>query len=251
MTAKWGWKHCILCAIPVAAGLGALVFADPFPQPPSYHDFADKRPLAGIPNFGDLSSNLTFLVPGVLGLGLCLRRQPDGAFRAWRVFFAGFVLVTFGSGYYHWAPSNATLFWDRLAMAITFTALYTALLAEHVEPRLEKLLPAIVLVGVATLLYWRWVDDLRFYFALQATVFTSALVMLLGFAHAFRQKAFVVAALACYTAAIGFDFFDAAVFQATGGLISGHTIKHLMAAIAGSWGYLMLRARAEGAAGRA
>jgi hypothetical protein len=243
MTARWSWKHWILCAIPLIAGGGALGFLDPLPQPLAYHDFADKRPLAGIPNFADLTSNLAFLIPGVLGLGLCRRHQPGGALQAWHVFFAGLVLVTFASGYYHWAPSNETLFWDRLAMTVAFTALYTALLAEQVGPRLEKLLPVFVLVGVATVFYWRWVDDLRLYFALQATVFTSALVMLLGFAHAFRQKAFIVAALACYAVAIGFDFGDRAVFQATGGAISGHTIKHLMAATAGFWGYLMLRAR--------
>jgi len=35
------------------------------PQPQSYHDFADQRAGLGIPNFGDVASNLLFAVSGV------------------------------------------------------------------------------------------------------------------------------------------------------------------------------------------
>lgn len=236
-------RYWVLATIPFIAGLGAVALFDPLPQSLAYHDFADKRPLWGIPNFADVVSNIAFLVAGLLGAALCLRAKPPGARLAWMAFFAGLVLVTFASAYYHWAPANATLFWDRLAMSVAFTALYVAMLTEFADTRLEKLLVPALVIGAATLVYWRVADDLRFYFALQATVFVSALVLLLGFTHAFRQKAWFAGALACYAAAIAFDFSDRAVFEASGGAISGHTIKHILAGAAGYVGTRMLRAR--------
>jgi hypothetical protein len=39
----------------------AAVLAPRIPQSQSYHDFADHRALLGIPNFGDVASNLLFV----------------------------------------------------------------------------------------------------------------------------------------------------------------------------------------------
>ena len=156
------WR-LVLCVLPVAAVAGALALFDPFAQPLSYHGFADRRPLLGIPNFADVASNLAFLAAGTLGLFHCLRSRPPGARRAWTVFFFGFVLVAFGSGYYHWNPSNGTLVWDRATMAVGFMGVTVALLAEYVGAELEKrlLVPAL-LIGLTTVLYWHWADKARY-----------------------------------------------------------------------------------------
>src|SRR6185295_8964248 len=83
---------------------------------------------------------------------------------AWAVFFAGTVLVAFGSAYYHWRPDDAALLWDRLPMTIAFMALFVALLSEHIDERLDrKLLVPAIAIGIASLVWWRYAHDLRLY----------------------------------------------------------------------------------------
>jgi hypothetical protein len=47
------------------------------PQPQSYHLFADRRGFLGIPNFGDVVSNVPFGVIGICGLLFLLRSSPS------------------------------------------------------------------------------------------------------------------------------------------------------------------------------
>ena len=240
------WR-AILALIPLATLVGALLLFDPMAQPLAYHDFADRRPWVGIPNFADVASNVAFLVPGLLGLRLCLARHPAGARNAWTLFFAGLILVALGSAYYHWAPGNGTLVWDRGAMTVAFMGLYVALLAEYAGADLERplLLPAVI-VGTATVLFWHWMDDLRPYFALQGAVFASALVMVGAMESAHRQKGYIVGALGCYAGAIAFEQLDRMLFALSGGAIAGHAVKHVLAGLAGYWLYRMLRRRGVG-----
>jgi len=87
------WRTTLLAAIPVVV-LAVLFSLSPIPQPLEYHLFADSRGCFGIPNFGDVASNLAFLVAGLLGLHRCLTARPDGARFAWIVFFVGAALVS-------------------------------------------------------------------------------------------------------------------------------------------------------------
>jgi hypothetical protein len=112
------------------------------PQPLSYHHFADRRSLLGIPNFGDVSSNLPFALIGIWGLVFLFR---SGSVETARHFvdrrerwpylfvFAGLLLTAFGSSYYHLAPDNWRLVWDRLPMTITFMGLVGAVADRHGE----------------------------------------------------------------------------------------------------------------------
>jgi len=61
----------VLVVFTIAVGAVAVLLPR-IPQPQSYHDFADQRSLLGIPNFGDVASNLLFAVSGVWGLSFCL-----------------------------------------------------------------------------------------------------------------------------------------------------------------------------------
>ena len=110
----------------------AVFFLDPIPQDPAYHHFADDRLLWGIPNLWNVLTNLPFLVVGTIGLRYCLRTKPRFAASSWMVFFVGVALVSFGSAYYHLAPNNSTLFWDRLPMTVAFMSLLIAIIVEFV-----------------------------------------------------------------------------------------------------------------------
>jgi hypothetical protein len=80
-----------------------------------------------IPNFWNVVSNIPFIAIGAAGLW----RFRDGP--ATIILFLGFFLTGVGSSYYHWHPNDATLFWDRLPMTLSFASLtrdQTAALAE-------------------------------------------------------------------------------------------------------------------------
>src|SRR5215472_8098202 len=138
------------------AGLGLL---PRIPQDQAYHLFADQRTLLGIPNFWNVVSNIPFVVVGAVGLA---RFRHDAAMIA---LFLGFFLTGMGSAYYHWAPSDGTLFWDRLPMTISFAAIFSLIARERMGETVGAiLLWPMLAIGVSSLLIWLWTDDLRLYF---------------------------------------------------------------------------------------
>lgn len=136
------------------------------PQPQTYHLFADRRAFLGIPNFGDVASNIPFALIGVWGL-VFLRRLNSNSITGqfidrreqwpYLFVFSGLLLTAFGSSYYHLAPDNARLVWDRLPMTITFMAMVAAVIMERISLRLGlRLLPILLFVGLGSVLQWYW-----------------------------------------------------------------------------------------------
>src|SRR5579863_8715099 len=160
----------------VAAGIAVLMLRlPPIPQSASYHNFADHRTWLGIPNFANVASNLAFAVVGVWGLAFLLRIDPAKYFvdprERWPyvLAFLGILLTAFGSAYYHLAPSNARLVWDRIPMTIVFGSLVAAVIAERISVHAGlRLLPFLIALGTGSVLQW-YLDelhghgDLRFY----------------------------------------------------------------------------------------
>jgi hypothetical protein len=239
----------------VVAGLGlaavALLFSwPPLPQRPSYHDFADQRPLLGVPHGLNVLSNLPFLLVGGLGLWFCLRGEGARAGKSFEtpaerwpyvLFFLGVGLTAFGSAYYHMEPNNDRLLWDRLPMSVAFMALFASVLAERVSRRVGlALLAPLVALGIGSVLYWHWTEaqgrgDLRPYYVVQFYPLLALPPLLLLFPPRYTRTADLVAALGWYVLAkFCEDPLDAA-FYALGGWVSGHTLKHLLAALGASW----------------
>ena len=229
--------------VAAAAGASALALSTPrLAQDPAYHAFADARALGGLPNAADVLSNLAFLAAGLLGLRAVRRgraRLLDARERApWTVLFAGAVAIAAGSAVYHLAPSNDGLALDRLAMTVGFMGLLAALVAERVDVGAgARLLAPLLALGAASVAWW-WATeragagDLRPYLLVQA--FSLAAVPLLVAAGAPRYDGarWLLGGLALYGAAKGAEAWDRAIFAATGGVVSGHTLKHLLAAAA-------------------
>src|SRR5215475_5369606 len=129
------------------------------PQDPAYHLFADARTVLGVTSGLNVLSNVAFAVVALAGLRLLVRGdamvQECGERWAWVVFFVGVGLTSLGSSWYHLAPSNGTLVWDRLPMAVAFLALLAATLSERVGPEVgSRLLAPMVLAGVGGVLFW-------------------------------------------------------------------------------------------------
>ena len=228
----------------LTVALLAVFLLPPIAQDPAYHLFADRRGLFGVPHFFNITTNIGFFAVGIAGIILCATEKNLGARWAWMTCFTGITLVCFGSAYYHLAPDNSTLVWDRLPMSIGFMALSVALLADYVNPRLEKFLlaPAIVL-GITSVLYWHYTDDLRLYVLVQFLPLLMIPVILLLFNSPSKDRGYLLAALVLYMLSKLAEHYDYAVFSLTGYIISGHSLKHLLAATALLAVYLMLRRR--------
>lgn len=228
------WSYWLLIVL-VFGSLTAIMLLDPITQDPNYHRFVDQRALFGIPNWQNVLSNIPFLLVGVIGLILVIKRPQAEARWSWPAFFLGVGLVCFGSAYYHWAPDNQTLIWDRLPMTLGFMGIFVALLSETVNPKLEKylLLPTLSL-GIISVYHWAQVDDLRLYIWVQMIPLLTIPFLLLRFRGRYTHRHYLAYALACYVLAKIVEFTDGAVFSLTRQFISGHALKHLLAAL-GSW----------------
>jgi hypothetical protein len=225
-----GWRHALLLVILVGS-LAFMLSRQPFGQNPNYHHFADNRVFFGVSNFFDVMSNIPFLLVGMAGISFCLGNRLTSLRSAWLTFFAGVAIVSAGSAYYHWNPDNETLVWDRLPMTIGFMGLSVALLAEYVSVRLGGflLVPAL-LAGFSSVLYWHWFDDLRFYYWIQLIPLLIVPALILLFRPKYSHQWLLLLALACYMLAKISEAYDREVFAFSQSLISGHSLKHLLAA---------------------
>lgn len=227
----------------------AVATLHPLPQDPSYHQLADQRSLFGIPNAADTGSNLLILAAGVAGLVQLWRSPRSSAAKAdpllqsteqwlyWRLYLAA-VLSALGSIYYHLAPDTPRLLWDRLPLAILLASFVALIITERIDPRAGLLTsPPLLLLAVGSVLYWyagetRGVGDLRPYLFVQLMVLILVPLILLLFDSPYPgESARWWGVLCVYALAKGSEQLDHQLFS-LGHLISGHTLKHLLAAVA-------------------
>jgi len=236
------WRHFLMMLV-VVGSFVLLMSQKPFGQSAEYHNFADQRAFFYIPNFLDVTSNFAFLIVGIAGLRICLRNRLGNLRTAWIVLFAGVTLVSVGSAYYHLNPNNQTLVWDRLPMTIGFMGLFIALLGEHISERLSVFLVPAIILGLFSVVYWHWSDDLRFYYWVQLiSLLTIPFVMVLyrtGYSHQWL----LLLALGWYALAKVSEVAEGEIFRLSQGIISGHTIKHLLSALGCLSILLMLQRR--------
>lgn len=184
----------------------SAVFAATTPkqQSEAYHVFADQRPCCAIPNAADVMSNAAFLVVGAF------KFLGATNLSSW-IFAAGVTTTAVGSAYYHWLPTTSRLVWDRLPMTLAFGAAF------HEPLCLNPCVSAAV--GVGTVLYWSATSDLRAYAVFQ---YGGLACVLASGTHR--------SALLLYGAAKACEALDRPLFAWSGHRVSGHTLKHLLAA---------------------
>ena len=141
-------------------------------------------------------------------------------------------MIGFGSSYYHWNPNDGTLFWDRLPMTLCFMAILASAVEERVDARAEAvLLWPLLIIGVLSLLLWRWTGDLRLYIWVQFFPCLALPLLFLLFPPKYTGTSYWIIAAALYAFAKLLEFYDGGVYSA-GSMVSGHTLKHLAAAAA-------------------
>lgn len=233
-------RDTVLIVLTIGIIAIAFVLSSPYPQDPAYHLFADTRTLLDVDNFWNVMSNLPFLVVGLWGLGYLGRHAATsclpGLQSAYIVFFGGVLLTAFGSGYYHLAPANDPLVWDRLPMTIAFAGLFSIIVGEFVSVRTaRRILIPLLLIGYASVEYWaitesRGAGDLRPYAVVQFFPMVLILFFLLTRKPTIGAAKYYWIMLLFYVLAKVFEQLDTVVY-AVGGLLSGHSIKHMFAAM--------------------
>jgi len=266
------WRVALLLGL-AAAGAAFLARQPPLAQPPGYLRFADERTLLGIPRALDVLSNLPFAAVGLLGLWLLglgagrprVALRDPRARAPWLAFFGGVALTSLGSAWFHLAPSLDRLVWDRLPMTAGFMGLLAALVAERIDAAAgRRLLWPLLLVGVASVAWWWGTEqagrgDLRPYYFVQFAPLAALPLVLILFprpapvqgrwgsaadppARGGETGPWLLALLAYGLAKLA-EAEDGALL-ALGGLLSGHTLKHLLAAAGiGCLAFMLARRR--------
>ncbi|MHC1743794.1 MAG: ceramidase domain-containing protein [Syntrophobacteraceae bacterium] len=238
-----------------AAGIIAVAFISPIAQDPVYHHFADSRTVFNVPNFWNVASNLPFVLVGLLGLTVSRTVEPTDESSApgiaCKLFFIGLILTGLGSAYYHLAPSTPTLFWDRLPMTISFMAFLALILGDSISPVVEKrALGPLLFIGVGSVVYWYWTEsngagDLRLYGLVQFLPMLLIPLTLLLFGSRTFRTAPLWGSLGLYALAKVAESLDTAIFGLTR-VVSGHSIKHLLAAGGAFCVFLAFRGKQAG-----
>lgn len=221
----------------IAALLALALFGPVLPASAHQHTLADQRALWGIPCALDVLSNLPFAIAGLWGL-VALRRVAPGMLDApsralASLFFAGLVCTAAGSALYHWQPQDAGLLWDRLGMVLPFAGLLGLAGASRVSARAGAAAAGTVLLaGPLAVLWWSHSGNLLPW----AVVQLGGMLVVLALACLPRRDGALAlhlgAVMALYALAKLFEAADHAVFEATGQAVSGHSLKHVLAAAA-------------------
>ncbi len=233
-------RRYLALSAPIVAAVIAALLLGPIPQDPAYHRFADGRACGIVPNCFNVVSSLALVAVGGLGLWR-LPNWPGALKLALRMFWWGVFLTGFGSAWYHLAPDDARLVWDRLPMTLAFMGLFTVVLIDQFQLG-RWIVVAAMLTGLASIGVWLAFDDLRLYGLVQFLPPVLILWIYACFPPGRIRRGAVYLGLGSYAAAKVVELLDGEILQMSG-WVSGHTLKHLLAAAAAAW--IMVACKAE------
>ncbi|AZN36078.1 hypothetical protein [Iodobacter ciconiae] len=226
-------QACFKPALWIIALLALLMlWHGPIAQHAHYHDFADQRIGLGVPNFCDVFSNLGFAIIGFWGLKLSWPQRGISR-TGWLLGFSSLILTALGSAWYHLAPDNTRLIWDRLPIALACAGFLAALASQlHGQLKSQWFAVPLALWAIFSVEYWVLTQDLRPYLLLQAL--PLILLPLWQWQISRKHRAFwlMLSASLCYILAKIAELQDILWFNALHQIISGHTLKHLIASLA-------------------
>lgn len=241
----------IILATIVLLVLAAQPLLPHLPQSQDYHHFADTRVLWGVSNALDTLSNAPFIIAGVTGIVLIWTGRlpaPTSARGAMSLLtFAGLIATGIGSAWYHMQvpPDDAGLAVDRYGMVIAFAGILGLAAADKVSERAGWAMGSLVLVaGPFSVWWWTKTGTIAPYAVLQFG--GMALLVLILF---WRTKSSATAPgvqpgstlapqpgpnwgmlIGAYAFAKVLEAADTQIWELTAHTVSGHPLKHLVAA---------------------
>ncbi|KAE8723720.1 putative S-adenosylmethionine-dependent methyltransferase [Hibiscus syriacus] len=200
----------------------------------------------------------------------------QGELWGWTCFFIGVAAVGVGSSYYHLDPDDARLVWDRLPMTIAFTSIMAVFIIERIDEQkgTVSIIP-LLLAGVISILgddmlefesmmsyenvllgfkceldldnfgvYWsieaELFDDLRPYAVIQFVPCIVIPIMAILLPPMYTHSTYWLWAAVFYLLAKIEEAMDKVIYEWTHHIVSGHTLKHLCAAMVPVFLTLML-----------
>jgi hypothetical protein len=238
-TKYYAIKLSVLLGITIIA-IAVITQIPPIPQDLAFHQFADIRVIAGIPNFWNVISNLGFIIVGIAGFRIVWLTPTTVPVQVtfWMLFF-GVMLTGIGSAYYHWNPDNDRLVFDRIPMTIVFMSFLSAAIGQAFNKSwgVALLLP-LLLLGVGSVMWWHTteemgVGDLRFYGMVQFLPMILIPLIFLLFPTEENRKIWPQFGwiIGWYVFAKILEHYDASILKLTH-VISGHSLKHIAATVA-------------------
>jgi hypothetical protein len=225
----------------VIALCGLMLAHGPIPQLAHYHEFADQSVMFGVPHAADVLSNIGFFFVALWGLVRLWPAREHAALKSgwpgYRLFLTGLLLTAIGSSFYHLAPDNARLIWDRLPIALACAGLLAAVRAETQSGVNGNLNAAVLgLFAIASVAWWAITDlhgagDLRPYLLLQGLPLVLIPLWQAIYKAPNADRLAFAAALLVYIVAKIAEVNDHQILNASA-IISGHTLKHLLATAA-------------------
>jgi hypothetical protein len=236
------WRLAALAGL-AALLAAAIAAAGLLQQDQRFHNFADTAAF-GIPHFGNVVSNLPYALVGIVGLARMGRLETSLPFTAAYAFWCGgFVLVAAGSAWYHAAPADTTLVWDRAAMTIVFAAATALYAADRISPRAGAVaLGILAAIGLWSQWHWAVSGDLRAYRFAELLPFVMVPAICLLFPGRVTTLRHAWAIIAIFGLATLCEHYDRVIADAVA--VSGHTVKHLVSALAGWLAVAMVSGRA-------
>jgi hypothetical protein len=115
-------------------------------------------------------------------------------------------------------------------MTLVLAALFALVLADRVHPAFARAAWwPFALLGAISVLWWAGTGDLYLYLVVRVGVGVGIVCLLLLRRGRRTQAWWLVAAIALDVVMTIAERLDHEIFAATGGLVSGHSVKHLLA----------------------
>ena len=133
-------------------------------------------------------------------------------------------------------------------MTIAFMALFSAIVGEYISSRLAlKLFVPLLLSGIISVIYWYVTElngngDLRAYALVQFLPVLLIPLILWLFNSRLNGNKYIWGVLGAYALSKFMEYFDAPIYSKLG-ILSGHSLKHLIAAFGTLIFYWALRDR--------
>jgi hypothetical protein len=229
-------RRGIATTIVIGSVVAAVVVAIAFPvtRTPGFHHYADQRAWLGIPHAGDVLSNVPFVVVALWAL----RRATT-----WlgKLVCVGVAAIGVGSAAYHIAPSDMTLAFDWGPIAVALMFITAAVIDDRLGARAGRIaLVAGAVLAVGSVVIWiagGGTGSLRGggagtvtpYGAVQALGITLPALIAIAAPGRIAVRPLLLALL-CFAIARLCAANDRQLLDAIG--ISGHSLKHVAAAIA-------------------
>jgi len=187
----------------------------------NYHNFADQRNFFNIPNFFNIISNLFIYIPIHY---IIQNRENTNKFNMIDILIINILCIIITSIYYHINPNDNTIIFDKISIVSTIITVCIIIL--KIENNIIRII--LYIIGILSVIYWIKKDNLLFY-----------IILIIGVPIYICYKLYKYTNLRIYIYSHIFslillrlvEYYDLPIYQFTNQIISGHSLKHIIASI--------------------